>query len=377
MRRQGTSEFSGSALRLARLFHGWTQIDLAEKLEISKFYVAHLESGQKMPTDLIVNAVADLTGFSAPFFYQSLTDEYRADECHLRGRKTTPVNVLNRVLSHGTVSNIVVNHLNDRMFLDREPNIPVVSDVRTAEDIERYSEKCRLYWGLGLDRPISNMVRVLETLAGSCVIKMSFDNSADKIDAFSRAGRMYTAVINGDKGTPSRWRFNLAHELGHLAMHIGMETGEPLLEEQADAFASSFLLPRVGFLREFPRLTSKLDWPLIFAMKTRWKTSASAIIRRAHQLGRIDSVLYQKAYRYMSKLSWNKREPYEFEPEKPEYLEEAFARLAARGETTFDVASRLHISPSNFERATGIKCELPREAGARQAEIIPLALYRH
>lgn len=348
---------SGARLRLARMFHGWTQAELAEKIGVSKVYVSYLEAEQKHPTPILLQALADTVGFAPEFFTGTVLDEFRDDQCNFRRRQTTPLMLRNRVLAYGTLLGMVVDRLEEEVEFESagfpEPEGP----IRTNEDIERFAEKCRRFWGHALDTPITNMIRVLE-LAGVLVTRLTFEGTAQKIDAFSRAGKRHVVVLNSDKGSPSRSVFDAAHECGHLGMHIGLEAGSPELEQQADRFASAFLLPRVGLLREFPR-TQHFDWDQLLKLKARWRVSLAALIRRAYDLQLIDAAQYQRAFRFLRWKGWDKGEPGESDAEEPTMIRTALEALKPLNISAYDVAKELHLSPEVFERVTGIPVEPP------------------
>lgn len=59
-------------------------------------------------------------------------------------------------------------------------------------------------------------------------------------------------LLSSDKGNGFRSQFDLAHELGHLVLHKGIERStDPqrykLMEDQAHRFAGAFLLPAETF----------------------------------------------------------------------------------------------------------------------------------
>lgn len=346
--------FVGAKLRLARSFNGVSQADLAGRLDVTGAYISQVESGMKQPSGMMLNAICDALGFDDGFFFEPLVNEFRDDECHFRKRMTTPAAVRNRMLAHGTLFARIVAYLDDELELPT----PSVPEIRTssAEEIERAAEQCRLKWDLGRDLPIVNMVRVLEH-AG--VVVTNFHADAEKIDAFSRHGPRPIVVLTTDKDSASRSVFDTAHECGHLVMHTGMETGSAEREGEADRFASAFLLPRAGFVREFPR-SPRLDWTALFAMKRRWHVSVAAIVRRARDLHLIDGELYQRAYKNIHARGWHRGEPEEFERDPPELLQEAFDALEeATEETPRDVARALHLRPATFERVTGLSIRDP------------------
>jgi Zn-dependent peptidase ImmA (M78 family)/transcriptional regulator with XRE-family HTH domain len=329
--------FFGAKLRLARTFHGLTQVELARRISCTHSWIGHAEADHKQPSKAMLDAICDGLGFRDQFFYEPLIDEFRDDECNFRSRKTLTAAARACVLSHGTLFAQLVRYLDACLSLP-EDNIPEIR-AESNDAIERLAEQCRMHWGLGLDRPIASMCRLLES-SGAVATRIETGDVA--VDAFSRAGRRHVVVLTSDKGRPSRARFDAAHELGHLVMHRGMRTGLPEQETHADRFASAFLLPRAGFMREFPR-SHRVDWDRVFSIKRHWGVSAAAIVRRAHDLCLIDGVQYQQAYKHMQWKRWPKiGEPDEPEMEHPETVRLACETMRSEfGETAADLEGKL------------------------------------
>ena len=342
-------EFCPSRVRLARGFNGWTQSELGEQIGVTHQYVGYLETGHKLPSPMGLQAIADATGFDVGFFYTPLVDEFRDEECHFRRRSTTPVSVRTRVLAHGTLFGSLVTYI-DRALTLPANRVPTMR-AESAEEIERAAEQCRKNLELGRDLPIKNLTRAVER-AG--VVVTRFEGCSTKVDAFSRAGSRSVVILNTEKDAPSRTRFDLAHETGHLVMHGGRTTGDPDTEKEADRFASALLLPRAGYAPEFPR-GPRLDWAALFRLKKRWGASAVAQVRRAYDLRLIDAAQYQRAYKYIAAKGWLKGEPDEPDVEEPELVPLAFDEMQKLYCTTpLDVCARLRWRPPVFERVAGI-----------------------
>ena len=114
----------------------------------------------------------------------------------------------------------------------------------------------------------------------------------------------------------------------------------------------------------------RLDWAHIFELKRRWRCSAAAIVRRAYDLKLMDAAQYRQAQRYIRLKGWHRGEPVEPQPETPELLASAFAALVtATGETSYDVARRLHLTPSIMEKVTGLAVPRPPEPRAGVASL--------
>jgi Zn-dependent peptidase ImmA (M78 family) len=245
---------------------------------------------------------------------------------------------------------LIVEHLQKVLNFPRY-NVPEIS-ASTPEEIIRAAEKCRVHWGLGIDTPIIEMGRVLET-AG--VLLVRHIAHSDQIDAFCRRGRTISVVVlNTTRPSTSRWIFDMAHELGHLVMHTGIPAGSPSAESDAHLFAASFGMPPRAFRREFR--AARFSWSHVFALKARWKFSASAIIRHARMLDLIDPLTYQQAYKHMSRQGWLKSEPEEPEFRGPELLARAFRSLEeGTTETVRSVCEALQMEISTFTELTGVQ----------------------
>lgn len=364
------NKFQSEKLRLARLINGLSQSDLAEKVGVTRQYIHSLEIG-KTPSDDLVLALASLLNVQTNFFFSPVINEVREEQCHFRQRKTTPQITTQQVIAHGTILEYLVTYLDKVLTLPPMDFIHV--EAHTDEEIEEAADKCRIHWGLGFG-PISNMCRVLEN-AGAVITY--FEGVSDKVDALSINRPRHIVIRNTFKESIPRFRFDLAHECGHLIMHQGMETGDDVTENQANRFASAFLMPRTTFSTEFPRMTSRLDWRAIYELKLRWKTSAAAILRRAKDLKLIDEVQYYNGNRYLSKTGQRKAEYYDerIPEERPELIENAInAYFDAYTLSSADLANEISITPTLLTKLTGISFS---EANERRGNVIPLLGYQN
>jgi Zn-dependent peptidase ImmA (M78 family) len=258
--------------------------------------------------------------------------------------------VASQVLARGTLLDVFVE------TLDAELELPEVSfpdfTANTPEQVEQAAEGSRDFWGLGHSGPILNMTRVAEN-AGAIV--SYFGGVSDRVDALSMDRRRPFILRSEAKPSACRLRFDIAHECGHLIMHRGVLTGDKATEDQANRFASAFLLPRRAFLAEFPR-SRNLDWSAIFDLKLRWKVSARAIIRRAYDLGILSSDQYRTGNIHLNKTGQSKKERYDgiMPPEAPELLETSFQALEFnRPGAVASLAERVGFGAAMFEVILG------------------------
>lgn len=363
----GTQVFDGERLRLARLAKGLTLDELGSRVSATRQYLNQLEQGTKLPTEEMIEALAAALGVTVRFFTLSARGGVSAEQCHFRKQRTTPVSVVSQVLARGTLLDGFIDRLDRALELPKVsfPDIPVTSTA----DIEDAAEQAREQWLLGTG-PISSMMRVVEN-AGAVV--SFFGGVSERVDALS-IDRPRPMIIRSEaKPAACRLRFDLAHECGHLVMHKGIVTGDKATEDQANRFASAFLLPRAAFIHEFSR-SRLLNWHAIFEMKLRWKVSASAILRRAYDLKMLSADQYRTGYIHLSKTGQRKFERYDdvIVAEEPELLPSAMAALEqAYPGAVRRIAADAGFEDDMFESVAGLG--LPEGPGPDPTNLVSIA----
>lgn len=190
---------------------------------------------------------------------------------------------------------------------------------------------------LGFGRgPVTHLVRAMEK-AGMVVLRYE-SLSHIKMDGLSQhteSGRPLCAIITSENMSLARENFSLAHELGHIVLHAQIPEHRyneladgKLLEDQANLFASAFLLPSESFIPEVvaPSLGQFVH------LKKKWRTSIAAMIRRCRQLNRITNQEYSSLQVRLSQRRWRSKEPLDdlLEPERPILLQQVFRALSSR-----------------------------------------------
>lgn len=354
-----TNKFLGEKLRLARLLNGLTLQELGDSVSASRQFIHQLEGDTRQPPQDMLFALSEKLAVKSEFFYQPLDNDVKFEQCHFRKRKTTPVGMANRVCSYSTVFETLIEFLSEYIeFPDN--NVPDYSNKGnnyTNLEIEQAAEKCRNHWGLGLDKPVSNITNLLEN-AG--VVITSFSGVSEKVDALSLNRKRPIIIRNEAKESPCRLRFDLAHECGHFVLHEGVETGDTITESEANRFASAFIFPRAAFLKEFPRnftANREASWEPLYRLKVRWGISLKALIYRAHFLKIISSQEYRAANVWLGKTRQMRIERYDdqVETEVPELLKSSIELLRDEVGIGFSkIADALHIEPEMLSTITGI-----------------------
>jgi Zn-dependent peptidase ImmA (M78 family)/transcriptional regulator with XRE-family HTH domain len=361
------TQFSGERLRLARNLSGWTLTELGQRVAADAAFLSRIETGKQAPSDLLAAALSDELGFEREFFFDAIFDPFKLEQCHFRHLQRTSKRLKEMVLAQGTLLAELIGKLAEEVEFP-PLHIPDIH-AESTQEIESAAQACRQFWNLGENAPISSMVRLVEN-AGVLVVRLQ-ENSRD-VDAFSRFGSTAVIVLNDDKKSASRSRFDVAHELGHLVIHRGKQTGDPASEGQANRFASALLLPRDGFYRAF-RQVPGFSWPHLFEMKRRWKVSVAAIVRRAYDLDLLLASDYRRAYKYIHAKGWHLGEPHEPPIEEPELLRLALdAYMKESGQTARELARSLGWPSVLLQQLTDVRMPPP----PTPANVKPLSAYR-
>ena len=250
-------------------------------------------------------------------------------------------------------------HTPEPTFLEAFQHIqePLSLDNQQIEAIA-LSVREKLGYGLG---PITSLVRTLERAGVAILRYVSLSKvRIDGLSQHSELGRPLCAIVASEETSLARETFSLAHELGHIVLHArinGQRYDEladaRLLEDQANRFASSFLLPAVPFLADvaMPSLS------YFEHLKRKWRVSIAAMMRRCYDLGRITISEYSSLNVRLSQKRWRKREPLDdsFEIEKPVLLGQVFTTLAKRhGIGGKRIANDLCLSPRDLASISGL-----------------------
>jgi Zn-dependent peptidase ImmA (M78 family)/DNA-binding XRE family transcriptional regulator len=341
--------FRGDNLRIARDFSGLTLEDVGKRVNVKRQYVQQIEVGKRQPSTELVAALSAALGFRPGFFSKVLKHKVDMAACHFRRLKSLPKYRFDWFSAYSTLFLYVLEFLDERLGLPQF-QVPEIL-VSTNSEIESAAQECRKVLEIPSNAPIKSVVRMVEA-AGVPVA--SFSGISDQLDAFSMVKGRPLIVRSLDKECGSRSRFDLAHELGHLVMHRGLEPGQDHVEKEAHRFAGALLIPKEAFIREFPN-SGWHDWSKIFQMKARWGVSVAAIMTRAHDLGLIDAARYRWAYVDLSCRGWRTQEPEETPVESTELLPRAFDYLRSNQSVSPQQAAiYLDFEPVTLERICGL-----------------------
>jgi Zn-dependent peptidase ImmA (M78 family)/DNA-binding XRE family transcriptional regulator len=346
-------KFNAAMLQLARAARGLTQEEAANAAGVTQALLSKLENRlQENPSDDVVEALAKTLHFPVAFFHQS---DGLIGLPHFHHRKRTKLQAKPLARIHAVI-NIRRMHLQRLLrSWEREPlkPIPELDPGHIGLDAQALALRMREYWLLPRG-PVDNLVDLIEA-SGGVVILTDFNTSL--IDGISiRTPGLPPIFFMNSQVPADRFRYSLAHELGHMIMH-SVPGDDEIMECQADEFAASFLMPAQDVR---PYLTA-VSIAKLGRVKPFWKVSIKALIRRAFDLKLMTPYQYKSLNIEYSKARYNNGEPHPIEFEKPKLLVQLVEHhMRTLGYSITEMAQLLCIHEDDFR-----KVYLPGAKGLR------------
>lgn len=333
-------------LRLARHLRGFTQKKTAEQLGVAQAVYSRMENELVEVDDECIRLAS--TTFNLPPGFFDLPDTVYGP----------PVSIHPMLRGHSDVTgrelDMITAELNVRLFhmrrfleeMDFNPSLELRRlDVEQYDSPADIADTLRRHWQVP-SGPIKNLTRLVER-AGVIVGYSDFGGANVSGVTFAAPGRPPLVLLNPSHPA-DRVRFTLAHELGHLVMH---RFPTPNMEEEANLFASAFLLPRKE-LNETLR-GRKVTLSLLAALKPEWKISMQGILYAIQR----ESIITPNQSRYLwqqiAAHGWRTREPanLDFDHDRPTVLPTIIKAMRQDlGFAREDIRSITQIHDEEFDR---------------------------
>ncbi len=308
--------FDPRRLTLAREARGLLKSELAEYVGTTKVTIGNYEAGKKRPSPGMIRQLALALQVPISFFADLSGRSPEQPTAYFRSLRSTTVRRRLQAKAAAAFAHELVIALEQRVKLP-ELTVPTLrlDDQASTEDIEQAAQQTRV--ALEAEKgPLGMLIRRIERL-GIVVIRLSVESTG--IDAFSvpYVDRP-VMVLGSDTDAFDRYRWNAAHELGHLVIHGQLET-EPNKQQEAQAnlFAQALLMPTKDIRFALPR---HVDWTALLALKRDWGVPIAALIEKAHRLSMLSDSQRTNAYKVMSRRGWRKKEPVDLGTTEPPSL---------------------------------------------------------
>jgi Zn-dependent peptidase ImmA (M78 family) len=343
--------FNPTMLMLARESRSLSQAELVDRVNmwakdtlLTQSKLSRLEAGNSTIDDKIFTAISSVLNYPVNFFFKQARMSSISTR-FFRKAKSMPRQTLRTILALIDIDRIRIESLLQSMELETKEIPQYEVDGSRFKSAASIARAVREFWHIPRG-PIVDMTKLMED-AGIFIIPI-------------RAGSRHFAGVHvpSEMGTPivfvndespgDRLRFTLAHELGHIVMHT-VTDDEGTSEDQADEFASEFLLPEAEIRPYLEDLTIEKA----AALKMRWKVSMASIIYRANNLKCIDPNRSTELWTRMSKAGYRISEPRstEIPKESPTLLREMIEmHQSVLGYNTEDLKKMLWLDDDSMVR---------------------------
>lgn len=334
--------FNPNRLTIARKRRQLTKKDLAEKARITPITLTRLENGDTSdPAEETVLALARALAYPVEFFYLEDCEKLSTEAVSFRSLSSLTSRQRDAALAAGTIGFLLDEWVTARFNLPE----PDLIDLRDEDPITA-AGVLRGHWGIG-SKPVPDMIKLLEA-KGVRVFSLSESNK--NVDAYSCWRNNVPYIFLNTFKSSERSRFDAAHELGHLVLHIHGASGNRDVEREADSFAAAFLIPRGDLISHVPRVQSLSQ---LVSAKDRWGVSVAALARTTFDAGLISDWNYRELCKQMSVLGYRSKEPRGRLRERSTLWQKVFEGLWKEKLTKDHVARALSIPPDEIESLIG------------------------
>lgn len=309
--------FNGSILKELRLLNGRSRQELAEQLKLTEQAVWQFESGYAVPKISTQFQLANLFYVNTDYFEQeSAPETFDTSSIAFRNGDSLAKKTISIQQAYLRKLSDMIDYLESFVQI---PQLSIYSLVeKTAElysqkqPIEKIAELARQELCVSDDN--SDLMYQLEK-SGIYVAEKVINGEADAYSTWSKSQRPF--IILGIGKSAVRRHFDLAHELGHLLLHRGVAFDEldkdryHDMEDQANLFASCFLLPEQRFREDFTNMVGKRvsNPDNYIALKRKYNVSIQALEYRAYKLGFLTPSQNSYFYRQLAKKEYKVIEP--------------------------------------------------------------------
>lgn len=264
-------------LVIARESRGLTQNQLVEKVpNLNQGNYSKMEKGLlSVPKETLSN-IANVLDYQETFFYKKSVNT-PISSFYYRKRVSMSKRDLSIIESKLDILRIMIDELLESVDIPefKIPQYEITEELSPSDIAIKIREFLRIPRG-----PISNLV---ETLEAAGIIIYFFKTDVAKFDGITLiTDKGQPIIFVNDSLSNDRKLFTIAHELGHLIMHIPFS---PLPdgrdeEKETNQFAGEFLMPYLDCRNDL----RDLRYSQLGILKSYWKVSKAAIVYRAKDI---------------------------------------------------------------------------------------------
>lgn len=374
----GTPLFIGKSLTNIRILHELSRAQLAEELGITEQAVWQYENGYVSPKLEIVNKMKSLFKVKSAYFYRSdlleasnKFDNIRIQSIAYRSETINSAIKTQSEFVHIKFLDAFIKKIETK--IKYPPNLllelrkKAIAFLNVNQNLER-EEQIKVIALLARDsiclprNTNKNLLFYLEK-AGAFIFEKSIGDTIDAYSLWTEDDHPYI-VIGTIKKSAARRNFDLAHELGHLLLHYKVEFNMldkqtyKKFEEEANLFASEFLLPEDEFRKDCSNIIKVSNPDSYLDLKVKWGVSLQAMAMRANHLGILTHQQFRYFFMSINKKGYRKLEPLDNDIpiEHPMKIQSILQLLFEKGEySVSSLIDDLKVDIGFLTMITGIK----------------------
>ena len=344
-------KINSNMLQIAREYRRISQTELSERVGVSQAAISKIEAGitQEISEGMLEYISIELD-FPQKFFLQDeAVTNIGSSALYNRGRKKITVSDMKWIEANINLYRWIVKKLLAGITINNSKRLPMLN-IDEGISAASAARKLRAFWKLPTG-PVRDLTATIED-AGVIIIPMDFNTR--HLDGTCMWLADSPPLIFVNENLPAdRYRWTICHELGHLVMHSEPRETQ---EREADDFASEFLIPSLEIKNYFKR---KLNLQLFSDLKSYWKVSMSALVRKAYDLRQMTARQYRSYNINIRRLGTP--EPQQFHKEMPSAWKELIEFHANTLKYNDDDFRDLLLAPKDFiEKFQGLNDMAPR-----------------
>jgi Zn-dependent peptidase ImmA (M78 family)/transcriptional regulator with XRE-family HTH domain len=283
-----TQQELGQRLADARRGKGWTQGQLAERVDLTQTAVSRIETGTRAVGSLELAELAEALGVSVLDLLRAGQRPMLAVAARL-GHFRDPGAVDRALRRAGTLTRLdeLLNSVLGAAPVDpAPPRLGGVGRGPAVDQGRRLAGQVRRALGLG-DGPVARLPELLEERFG---LDVDLSPLPEAVNGLCASAGDRTLILVGSRKPSSRQRFTLAHELAHHLVddldplyvdERGVRT-RSVAEMRANAFAAHLLMPEPGVRTAIAGTADDAERAVRVAL-----TFGTSVSAAAYQLGNL------------------------------------------------------------------------------------------
>lgn len=259
---------------------------------VSKPAISKYESGKMMPTEKVLEALAQALNVDVTYFSRPMNDDI--EKCQINFRKKSSMTKGESKALEAKVLDKVERCLHVRRIMQEAgamglPSPLAKMPVRTRLEARQRATMLRREWGLG-NEPIYDVKSELEE-HGIMVLLVDADRNFDGLSGTVANSNDVFIAINNNTPHIERRRLTTLHELGHQVMWLdGVAPKEQ--ESLCNEFANEMLIPEKPFRDYVRKHFSESIIMLYRPLQMKYGISIDALMKKSESLGIISTSKY-------------------------------------------------------------------------------------